>query len=218
MPLTPGESSLAPWRFDPYACQDELAAFERLLAGHEALGEREDILPFFRSHLHLAAFLSSYHPNLITSNRLGLEVPLFGQFQADAIVGDRTRHAFCLVEFEDGRANSVFVRRGRQTSDWASRLEHGFSQIVDWLWLLDDQRQTDTFEGHFGARQIDVFTLLVVGRDQSLSEAERRRLAWRARRVVVDSRHVHCCTYDMLAVDLRERLDALFRQAGLGYP
>ena len=213
-----GDSSLTPWRFDLRACQDGLDAFERLLAGSAELGEREVVLPFFRAHPHLAAFVGSYHPNLITADRLGLEVPLFGMFQADAVIGDWTRHAFCLVEFEDARVASVFARRSRQTSEWASRFEHGFSQIVDWLWLLDDQRRTDAFEAFFGARHIDLFALLVVGRDRHLTEPERRRLTWRARRVVVDSQHVHCCTFDELAADLRARLDTLRLRAGHSQP
>lgn len=217
--MQPGaSSSLAPWRFDPLACRGELTAFERLLASSAELGERDDILPFFRAHPQLAAFLGSYHPNLVTADRLGLEVPLFGMFQADAIVGDWTRHAFCLIEFEDGRAGSVFVRRGRRISDWATRIEHGFSQIVDWLWLLDDQRRTDAFEAFFGARHVDLFALLVVGRDRYLTEPERRRLSWRARRVLVDSQHVQCCTFDELAADLRARLDTLQIRSGLGQP
>ena len=35
------------------------------------LKEREDLLPFFRSHLHLSAFVGSYHTNvLINSNKV----------------------------------------------------------------------------------------------------------------------------------------------------
>ena len=209
-----GESSLAPLRFDPQACEGELVAFEGLLAGKAELGERADVLPFFRAHPQLTAFIGSYHPNLITPDRLGLEVPLFGMFQADAIVGDRARNAYCLIEFEDGRAGSVFVRRGRRISDWAPRFEHGFSQIVDWLWLLDDQGQTATAEDFFGTRHPDVYTLLVIGRDRELSAIERRRLAWRGRHVLVDSQHMRCCTFDQLAADLRSRLHRMLLRTG----
>ena len=99
MPPSPSSPSLAPWRFDVPTCQTDLADFVRLLAGKAELGEREDILPFFRAHPHLAALLGTYHPNLDAIDRLGLEVPLFGQFRADAIVGDWAGHTFCLVEF-----------------------------------------------------------------------------------------------------------------------
>ena len=127
-------------------------------------------------------------------------------FQAGAIVGDWARHAFCLIEFEEARAGSIFVRRGRRISDWAPRIEHGFSQLVDWLWLLSDQGQTATSEHFFGTRHPDVYTLLVVGRDRGLSAIEQRRLAWRGRRVLIDSQRVRCCTFDQLAADLRSRL------------
>ena len=108
--------------------------------------------------------------------------------------------------------------RGRKTSSWAARLEHGFSQIVDWFWLLDDQRQTSAFEAFFGTRQVDLFALLVVGRERDLSTAERQRLTWRRSRVVVNLQHVFCCTFDELAVDLRKRLYAFVPTAGGGMP
>ena len=218
MSPSPTEPALTSWRFDRQACLTDLVAFEQLLADKAELGDRDDVLPLFRAHPHLTAALGSYHPNIAIPDRLGLEVPLFGQFQADAISGDGSTGAFCLVEFEEGRPNSVFVRRGRQTSTWAARLEHGFSQIVDWFWLLDDQRQTTAFETFFGARQIDVFALLVLGRDRDLSMAERQRLAWRRSRVVVNSQHVFCCTFDQLAVDLRVRLSGSGPAARAGVP
>ncbi len=130
----------APWSFDRAACHADLDALEELLTSKAELSERRDVLRFFTEHPHLSAFLGSYHPNATAYDRLGVEVELFGQFTADVIAGDKTSQAYALLEFEDGRANSMFVRRGRQTSEWAQRFEHAFGQIIDWLWLLDDQQ------------------------------------------------------------------------------
>jgi Domain of unknown function (DUF4263) len=167
---------LAPWHFDREACRADLTAFADLLAAKPALSERDDILPFFRDHGDLAALLGSFNPSVAAYDRLGAEVRLFGQFTADVVAGDADSRAFTLVEFEDGRANSIFVRRGRHTLDWASRFEHALGRIIDWLWLLDDQQHTLAFEERFGPRPIAITTLLVAGRDSGVSTADRRRL------------------------------------------
>ena len=152
--------------------------------------------------------LGSFNANVVAYDRLGLEVGLFGQFAADVVAGDGDSRAYCLVEFEDARENSIFVHRGRQTSEWASRFEHSLGQIIDWLWLLDDQEQTLAFEERFGPRPIAVTALLVAGRDSGVSPADRRRLRWREQHVLVNSQHVYCNTYDDLVRILRRRLTA----------
>ncbi len=64
----------APWRFDPAACASDLDAFARLLAVKAGLAEKADILPFFRDHPHLAAFLGTYAYTANTVDRLAVEV------------------------------------------------------------------------------------------------------------------------------------------------
>ncbi len=200
-----------PWIFDPVACQADLDALDHLLATNVELSERDDILPFFRNHPNLVAFLGSYNPNINTYDRLGAEVTLFGAFTADFVAGDWTNHTYCFVECEDARSNSIFVSRGRRTTDWSPRFDHGFSQIVDWLWMLDDQEHTLAFEEQFGARPIDVTALLVVGRDSGISGADRRRLKWREKNIVVNSHHIYCTTFDDLLRVLRRRVQNWMR-------
>ncbi len=206
MPARTPTGKLTPWRFDPMACRTDLDDFKRFLAAKPELSERGDISPFFRAHPHLSAFLGSYNPNVTTYDRLAVEVGLFGQFAADVVAGDRHNRAYCFVEFEDGQSNSIFVNRGRQTTDWAPRFDHANSQIIDWLWLLDDQSHTAAFEEQFGQWPIDVTALLVAGRDSGVSATDRRRLQWRRKHVVVNSHHIYCCTFDDLLRDLRGRL------------
>ncbi|CAA9571750.1 MAG: hypothetical protein AVDCRST_MAG88-2402 [uncultured Thermomicrobiales bacterium] len=134
-------SAYEEFRFDPERCRLELEEFERLLMERPELSERADILPFFRTRRHLAALLGSYNPNANVYDRLAIELSLFGEFTADVSAGDSSKNAFCLIEFEDGKPNSIFTLRGRRAREWASRFERGFSQIVDWLWKLDDQRR-----------------------------------------------------------------------------
>jgi len=206
-PTTP-TGALAPWDIDPMACQADLDAFERLLSTKPELSERGDILPFFKAHPHLAALLGSYNLAATTFDRLAVEVRLSNLLVADAVAGDWDRRAYCFVEFEDGKSDSIFADGGRSLTKWAPRFKDGVAQIVDWLWLLDDMEQSIPFEAQFGQRPISLTALLVLGRDNGVSALDRRRLEWHRNHVVINSHHIYCCTYDDLLHDLRGRLRA----------
>ncbi len=203
MPASAPAGRLAPWAYEESAARADLDALDALLAAQSDLSEREDILPFMRAHPHLCALIGSYNQRANVYDRLGLEVPLFGQFTADLVSGDRSARAYTLLEFEDARPGSMFARRTRQRTEWSSRCEHGLSQLIDWLWLLDDQEHTQVFEEIFGSRPITTTVVLVIGRDSGLSLADRRRLERRRDRVVINSQHLYCCTFDELLRDLR---------------
>jgi len=214
MPVSAPSGRLTPWIYDGSTVRADLDALDALLASRTDLSERDDLLPFFRAHPHLLVLMGSYNPRLAAYDRLGVEVSLFGQFTADAIVGDSTQRAYTLFEFEDAREGSMFVRRGRHRTEWSPRAEHGLSQLVDWLWLLDDQQHTLVFEEMFGPRPVTARVVLVIGHDSGVSHADRRRLEWRRDNVVINSQHLHCCTFDELLRDLRweARLDQWPRQ------
>lgn len=203
MPDSAPTGRLAPWVYDEATARVDLDALEALLTARDELAERDDILPFLRAHPHLCALIGSYNRRANVYNRLGLEVPLFGQFTADLVSGDGTARAYTLVEFEDGRPGSMFVRRARQRTEWSPRCERGLSQLTDWLWLLDDQEHTHIFEEIFGARPITATVVLIIGRDSGLAPADRRRLEWRRDHVVINSQHLYCCTFEELVRDLR---------------
>lgn len=200
--------SLMPWQLEWQTCAADLVAYRHLLHTKADLSERDDVLPFFRAHADLAALLGTYHPNIESYDRLGIEVRLFGEYVADVVIGDRINNALCFVELEDARPTSVFTPRRRRGTEWSPRLEHGFSQIVDWLWLLDDQQSTLGFAAEFGQRPLDVLALLVAGRETGVSLADRPRLAWRSKHVQVAGQHVVCVTFDDVARRLEQRLQA----------
>ena len=100
----------------------------------------------------------------------------------------------------------IFVEKGRSTSDWSPRFEHGFSQIIDWFWKIDDFKNTSLARSIFGSENIEFYGILVIGRDDFLSEVDKTRLKWRLNKVLVDSRKVICITFDQLARDMRDRL------------
>ncbi len=119
------------------------------------------------------------------------------------------RKSFTFVEFEDAGPKSLFVKQGKKaTRAWSSRLDQGYSQIIDWFYKLDDRRNSDDYETRFGKRSIDYSGLLIVGRDRYMNEGERLRLEWRREHVIVHSRKIHCVTFDELAVDLLARLES----------
>ncbi len=171
------------------------------------LSERRDVLPFFRARSQLSLFLGAYAVNLDGYDRLAYEYGLFGHFTADVVVADWVRRAYCFVEFEDAQENSVFASTPRHTREWGARFEHGFGQIVDWFWLLEAQRDTETFERKFGARRIDATALLIVGRNAFIQPDDWPRLRRRTNNVLVGAHPVICRTYDEVLEGLRRKLD-----------
>lgn len=192
---------------DPAGCRKELDEFGQLLASKAELSERDDVLPFFRARRRLAALLGTYGSDVGRSPGVAFEFPLLGDFAADLVVGDRDRREYVVVEFEDGRNDSVFRKvRGRATTAWSPRFEGGFSQLVDWFYTLDDYKKTHKFVKEFGAGHVTFGGLLVVGRAAGVSESDRVRLDWRSNKVLVDSCPVRCVTFDGLHATLRDRL------------
>jgi len=197
----------APWRFDPVACTADLDALAHLRAATPDLAEKADILPFFRAHPPLAAFSGTYAYTANTVDRRAVEVGLFGHFVVDIVAGNQAKKAYCLIECEDGFADSIFRNRRRQTSTWAPRFEQGLSQIVDWMWLLADQEHSLACEELCGPRPIELTLLLLIGRDSGVSVADRRRLEWRSRHMPIHGHRIYVYTDDNLLRDLRGRLD-----------
>jgi len=197
------------------AALHDLDAFDALLARKANLDEAKDVLPFFRDHPQLTAYLSFYSANMPHVDRLAYELDLDGQFRADAVMGDRERSRYLLVEFEDANAQSIFRRSGRRTGMWAPRFQDGYSQLVDWLCLLDGQENTPQQEDRFGARSIHVSGLLIIGRDGSsfTGSGDRRRFEWWRDHVVVNSCPVTCRTYDEVARDLRDWINMALTSA-----
>ena len=201
---------LEPITIDLTRCRHELAAFEVLLDQHESgtLREKEHVLPFFRENRNLAALIGYLRADCLLVDRIAYEFDVFGDHAADLVVGDSSRQAYGFVEFEDAVPESIFRKEAKKsTLAWASRYERGYSQIVDWFWKLDDLAKTDTLRHRFeGAESIHYYGLLVIGRSGHLEPLERARFSWRRDRVVVDSRHIYCMTFDELYHDLRDKL------------
>ena len=197
-------------RFDPVRCRTEVLQLRELLETSRSLEERKNILPFFRDRLQLSAFVGSYHPEIVRCDRVAHELPLFGNFVADLVVGDSVNGAFTFIEFEDASTHSIFrKKRKKATPEWSTRFEHGFSQIVDWFFELDDQKSTIGFMETFGFRTIKHIGILVIGRTAHLGKRETDRFRWRQEKILLDSKTIYCKTFDQLCDDLLARLERL---------
>jgi hypothetical protein len=194
--------------WDSRKCLKEVREFERLLASSPRLKERDHILPFFKERLHLSAFLTCLHQDAIHYDLVAHEYDLFGDFVCDLAVGDSRRKIFGFVEFEDASPGGVFLRkRGKSSPEWSPRLEHGFSQVVDWFYKLADMERTDEYMDRFGERSIQCFGLVVVGRDEPYGEREKHRLRWRQEKTLINGHKVRIMTFDQLCADLIERAE-----------
>ena len=198
--------------YQPTVVRRELRAFAELLKT-ESLSEQVDILPFFKKRKQLAAFIGTFAPNIGPATELAYEFPFLGDFKADIVIGNRQKGHFCVVEFEDGRNNSVFAMvRGKATREWSRRFEHGFSQLVDWFFTIDDYKKTNKFKTEFGDGHIAFLSLLVAGRNAGVSDFDRTRLKWRTEKVRVDSHTIEFLTFDDLYQYLATRI-AYYPQA-----
>lgn len=194
-------------QFDRNNCRLEWNHFDNLLKTKAALDENNDILPFFKNRHDLSLLITSYFPHIKNADVLAHEFPIYGDFKADLIVGDSSTNSYLLIEFENGSSDSIFKKKkGKANPDWAPRFECAFSQLVDWLWKLEDMRSTTNFEHVFGSRQARFQGLIVIGKDMALDAQELCRLKWRVDKVIVDSKSVACVSFNDLASDLNFRL------------
>jgi len=183
----------------------QLEAFRLLLNRRSALGEQE-LLNFFKTHEQLIpGMVSEIVPQLSPYDYIANEYDLFGDFTCDFLIGSKAsrKPIYCVVEFEDAKSDSVFKKKsGKHTSEWSPRLEQGFFQLVDWFYQLDDMKHTSNFRSKFGEYP-EFYGLLVVGRNQFLTESEKRRLLWYSGKVSVNSCKIYCKTFDDLYEDMK---------------
>jgi len=182
-----------------------VAAFRALLGRSNELSEANDISPFFKSHPQLASLIASIVlPHNI--DRICSEFDLFGNFRCDWAVGSIADQSYALIEFEDARRDSIFATVQKYNNQWSTRFEHGFSQIVDWFWVLDHYRDNLDFRRRFGVGHIRFHGILVIGRNKFLTHEQRQRLVWRLDRVSINTHKVSCITFDDLLDFFAKRL------------
>jgi hypothetical protein len=123
-------------------------------------------------------------------------------------LGSKQEKEFCVVEFEDGKENSIFKKqKKRKNPEWSARFEHAFSQMADWFYNLEDFKNTQGFAATFGPGHISFTGLLVMGRSASLDDAKKNRLKWRSDTVSIGKHKVSCITFDELHAGLERKFN-----------
>jgi hypothetical protein len=194
--------------FDPVKFQQELQAFGELLRSKSDLSESHDILPFFKNSRHLTAYMGTFALNIAVATEICFEYDFFGDFKADILLGSKQEKEFCVVEFEDGKQDTIFKKqRKRKNPEWSARFEHAFSQITDWFYNLEDFKNTQGFATTFGAGHTSFTGLLVMGRAASLDDTKKSRLKWRTDTVSIGKHKVSCITCDDLHAGLQRKFN-----------
>ena len=196
-----------PIELDPVKARVELMEFDRLLRSKSDLDENTDIKPFFEARHNLSALIGGVGSMLPDCDRIAFQYQLFGDFSCDLVIGDSTWFSFGFVEWEEARPQSLFRKQGQKaTPEWSKTLNEAHSQIIDWLWKLDDMTATEDFRSRFGNSSIQAFGLIVIGRDESLKHPrEEKRWRWRSTNTECGGSSIFCLTYDQLYRFLKSR-------------
>jgi hypothetical protein len=195
---------------DVNQCEKDLQEFKALLDSKAELSESGDILPFFKDH-HQLLGLIALTLNVKASDLefcYAFEYELIGDFRVDLIVGNRESKTYRFIEFEDARVNSLFYRGKRAIPEWGGRFLRGFGQLMDWFWKRSEEAASADFRRQFGEPPHNISGVLYVGRSLQIRLEEKARLDWLNAKVIIDSQHVLCFTFDQLYRDLRHMINA----------
>lgn len=197
--------------FDKEACKADLVAFKQLLDKQDEYDEKT-LYNFFIEHPNLILLIGkmgfNYSPHFYQN-----EFNFFNEFYADFAVSNKKKSSFIFIEFEDAKRDSIFKEfENLKTTrhEWSEKYEHGYSQIINWFYRLDDYSKDIKFKEHFGTDKLTYQGMLIIGRNKFIQQAGlRSRLDWRNEKVSVNQKQIFCCTYDDLYDDLKEKLEIL---------
>jgi hypothetical protein len=189
-----------PIKFDRVTARTQLGELGGYLNANPRLAEGA-VRAFIRDRHQIVASLGLLNAAVDAADRWAPELDLMGKHACDLVVGDSQRCAYSLVEFEDANPESIY-ESVPATPYFTNRFNHGYSQIVDLLCLLDGTQDTPEFRDYWGyATPPQFIGVLVIGRSP-LPPMETRRMDWRSAKVKVNSHALLCMTYDELVARL----------------
>ena len=192
-------------KYNPNDAETELDSFKQLLQ-NKKLAEKAQIQPRLYGSKNLLYLLASLFPVLnkisFDENHMvgyASEHPILDDYKADIVIRDQDINMNLFIELEDAQENSIFSPNdNKEMRTWTSRIEHGYSQLIDWYYRLADFKTTTKFAERYGENG-EYLGLLIIGRNDTFkSEYEKKRFDWRFKKTLVDSRNIFCMTYDDL--------------------
>lgn len=192
-------------KFNLKIADAELDSFKNWLANVKFVGETV-IVNEIKNRPHMACLLASTlgmpAPDLIK-----FELTLKGMFRTDLVLGNDALRKFGLIEFEDATETSIFKGGSGQYRSWSARIEHGFSQIIDWAWVRSDHPNDTVLVSGFGG-QIETSAYAVIcGRDDSLlNDIERKRFSHRRDSLKIEGHPAVILTYDEMVRSMEDSL------------
>jgi hypothetical protein len=187
----------------------EVVKFRKFLQENATFSER-DVVGELKKWPHLCGLIGSMRAGVPRADVYKFEFQLHGVFWADLVVGNLQERKFVFVEFEPGDETSLFgPGETNQMRDWSRRLEHGFGQLIDWAWAIQDVGHTSIFKNAFECDNLSALYLLVCGRDATMNSTEKERFFWRSQNVALNGNIATCLTYDGLLVFFEGTLEAI---------
>ncbi len=184
----------------------ELTVFLR----DNTLFKETTILQELKKRPHASCLIGSMIAGAPKPDLYKFEFTLLGAFRADLVIGTSRTRRFVFVEFEGGGASSLFGPKGTaQMRDWSHEFEHGFGQLVDWAWAINDAKRLPTLQSAFGCDIAGSVSLLVCGRDSQMDAAERQRFDYRSEKISIEGTITTILTYDGLIAFLRDQIEAI---------
>ena len=194
-------------RFDLRSADVELRSFKAWLAAITFVSEAV-IVAEMKTRRHMACLLASTL-GLPAPDMIKFELSLKGMFRTDLVLGNDGQRRFALVEFEDAEATSIFKKGTAQYRAWSPRIEHGFSQILDWAWVRADHPNDSVLLAGFGGPITTSAYAVICGRDASLAdEVERKRFKHRRDHLKVEGQPALVLTYDEMVRSMEDNLAA----------
>ncbi|MEI7594490.1 MAG: Shedu anti-phage system protein SduA domain-containing protein [Bacteroidota bacterium] len=194
--------------FDYNQFKTELTEFETFLNLKKELSEQKDIQPFFKARPLLSSQIATAIASISLPNKIAFEYNIFGDFGCDLAIGNTENNTYCFIEFEDARKNSLFKEEVKYKSSFGQRLEHGYSQIIDWFCKIEAQ-STREINDRFGVNEIDYYGILIIGRNCYLESSLRHRLDWRSKNLELITKKINIVTFDDLLEMLQSKLHTI---------
>lgn len=121
------------------------------------------------------------------------EKSIKGQHRTDYTVVSEMKDGYniCLIEIEDASNNSIFKSsNNRKSPEWSNRFEHGYSQILDWLYSINYMSDHDIIDefnlNTKDIKRISFSSILIIGKCTK-NNKESRKLKWREEHISINN-------------------------------